>query len=250
MSFLGVACATPPAPDGPSATDGKTDDERIGPLDSFETDASATAWHAADWANAGAGASYRTPTGATAGKWALALPVRFTGAGYAQAYVGRAAALSMAGAAQLVVDVTLPADAPAGLGAKLILFPGGTWSEGTATPLAPGATTHVVLPLAGSFDPVPERAAYKDVRGYGVKIEGSDVTWTGAVALDQVRLERAPAGDDAIAPVGVFGGFGSSVPTRNGFLTFVADTTRHALLWPKLGPGGGDRVVGAARRPR
>jgi hypothetical protein len=261
-----TACATPPG-DGTTAAGGdpgKADGARAatGVLDSFETDGEAAPWTEASWASAGtdAGGAPLSPrrgsAGVTSGRSALAVPVRFTGAGYEQAYVGRAASRSMAGAAALGADLTVPADAPAGLRAKLVLQlgPDAVWSEpAAATELAPGATTHVTLPLAGAFDPVPERAAIADVRGYGVKLDGTGVAWSGEVALDQVRLEPAPLGDADLVSVGTFGGFqrpaGPDVPTRNGFLTFVADTNlfAHALVWPKLGDGGADRVVGTAR---
>jgi len=234
-------------------------------LDSFETDASARAWTEAGWADASrdAGgaplATRRAATGATDGASALAVPVRFLGQGYAQAYVGRAVATSFAGAATLSFDVTLPASAPAGLRAKPILFlgPSPAWTEAAnSTALVPGVTTRVTLPLAGSFDPAPARPIYADVRGYGLKIEGSAVRFTGDVAIDAVRLEdRAPpaAADLNARSVGTFGGFmraaGPDVPKRNGFLAFTAssDAARHALLWPKLGAQGGDFSIGEMR---
>jgi len=223
-------------------------------LDSFETDVSAGRWSEAGWADASRGAdgstllTRRAAAGATEGGWALSVPVRFAGQGYAQAYVGRAARFSFRGSARLVADVTLPSGAPPGLRAKLILFlgPDARWTEPPeVAALAPGATVQVSLPLAGAFDPAPERAAYGDVRGYGLKIEGSGLTWDGALGLDRVRLEgpEAPAPEDAPRPVGTFGGFRSDVPAGNGFLTFAWDG-KGALTWPRLGAGGAGFTLG------
>jgi len=242
----------------------KADDTRTGTLESFESAGAAAAWTHAAWAPASVDAAgrplmvRRAAFGTTDGAAALQVPVRFTGSGYSQAYVGRLTSASLASAARLVVDVTLPSGAPKGLSGKLILILGSDarWSEPMGTPLIPGATTRVELPLAAAFDPVPDRKAYADVRGYGVKIDGTGVSFTGELAIDRIRLEGvAPpsAVDSGAYPVGVFGGFsrpsGSDIPTRNGFLTYVADASagRHALVWPKLGSGGSDRVLGEAR---
>ncbi len=270
--LLVAACGSPPA-----ANDGAVADDvapfpldaypakcGVALVDSFETAAGAAAWSAANWADvtldaAGAPAVLTKGSfGATNGKSALGVPVRFPGAGYHQGYVGRSAQLSLAGCASLAVDVTLPAGAPANLRGALILLLGAAsaWN-GQVDPvtLTPGATTTVRLPLAGGIEPVPARDLYKLLRGVGFKIDGADVTWSGTLGLDNLRAEglAPPSADDLNAhSVGTFGGFvraaGADIPTRNGFLTFSADRTvqGHALLWPKLGPSNGDFVVGAA----
>jgi hypothetical protein len=240
---------------------------RAATLDSFEDAADVAAWRAADWAEATLDASGAAVTlgtgaaGATDGGAALEVPVRFLGQGYAQGFVSREAQLSFAGKAALAADVTLPAGAPAGMRAKLVLFlgPNMAWTEpADSTPLSPGATVRVGLPLAGAFDPAPDRALLKDVRGYGVKIEGQSVTFQGQVAIDRVRLEGTPppaAEDLSARSVGTFGGFlrasGPDIPASNGFLCFVADShvASHALRWVKLDPSGGDFRVAEMRFP-
>jgi len=229
-------------------------------IDSFEQGTGG--WHASSWAEVTLGASVTTgPAGATAGARALQIPVRFTGAGYEQGYVGRESMqLSLAGCASIAADVTLPADAPAGLRGSLVLLlgPSAAWNgQADEVTLAPGAATTVRLPLAAGIEPVPARDLLKQLTGIGLKIDGSSTTWSGTLALDNVRVEglQGPGDDDRNAfSVGTFGGFqdstgaGLQLPTRNGFLTFTADAAvqGHALLWPKLGAGGGDFVVGSA----
>ena len=229
-------------------------------IDSFEK--GPQPWHAADWASVAAGSPTSVAAfGATAGKQALQFTATFTGAGYEQGYVGREGlALSLAGCASIALDVTLPADAPAGIRGSIILLlgPNGAWN-GQADPVAltPGATTTVRLPLAAGIDPVPPRALFRQLQGVGLKIDGGNLTWSGTVAFDDVRVEpvAAPASEDTGAySVGTFGGFqdstgaGRQIPARNGFLAFSADATvqGHALLWPKLGSGGGDFQIGSA----
>ncbi|MGZ6143292.1 MAG: hypothetical protein ACXWLM_08135, partial [Myxococcales bacterium] len=227
-------------------------------IESFE--GSLAPWHAANWAGATLGMPVSsTAAGATRGAKALSIGVRFTGAGYEQGYVGREGlSLSFAGCASIAVDVTLPPGAPSGLRGSLVLLlgPDGAWN-GQADPvdLAPGATVTVRLPLSGGIEPVPARDLYKLVKGIGLRIDGSNVTFDGNVMLDNVRVEGLPppsAEDTGAFPVGTFGGFvrssGPEIPSRNGFLTFGADSTvqGHALRWAKLGAGGGDLVVGTA----
>jgi hypothetical protein len=233
-------------------------------IDSFESQAEVDGWSCATWADATLDANGQPmpvslgSAGVTDGQSALAVPVRFTGAGYHQGYVGRPTQLSLAGCASLALDVTLPADAPSGLRGSIILLLGtrAAWN-GQADPVAltPGQTTTVRLPLAGAIDPIPARDLYLDVEGIGFKIDGSDVTYQGTIGIDDLRVEglAAPTADDLGAfPVGTFGGFaadgGVQIPTRNGFLTFTADDQLqgHALVWPMLGDTGGDFVIGRA----
>jgi hypothetical protein len=260
---FGVACGAgdPDPVDGRGPTGGGKADDPSAPrgLDSFERDGEASPWGLASWAGAGDGQPRRGEAGATDGAGALQVPVRFEGPGYAQAYVGRAADLSVRHAAALAVDVTLPAGAPGGLHAKVVLLlgPDARWSEPPArVPLAPGATTRVALPLAAGLDPVPARELYDEVRGYGVKIDGTGVQFRGEIAIDHVRLEglAPPAAADREAfSVGTFGGFaragGPEIPARNGFAAFTADASvgRHRLLWPRLGEDGAEVVLGEAR---
>ncbi|HEY3447582.1 MAG TPA: hypothetical protein VGK67_14605 [Myxococcales bacterium] len=276
MDAAGAADADPPLDAAGPAVDAGTPDAlpfplapypavcAVGVLDSFETAAEVARWQCSNWATATLDPSGNpfpvstTSTGATEGSAALSVPVRFTGAGYEQGYVGRAVQLSLAGCASLSLDVTLPADAPSGLRGLVVLLVGPTAAfsaQETATPLEPGATTTVTLQLSAGIDPVPSRDGYADLRGVGLKIEGSAVTFSGAISIDRVRtsgLAPPSPADTGARPVGTFGGFvrasGTEVPARNGFLTYGADSTvqGHALRWAKLGPSGGDFVVGRA----
>src|SRR5262245_19354405 len=190
---LCVACgvAEPSGADDRPGGGGKADDPSAPRgLDSFESDAEVGEWRSAAWAGAGDGEPHRATTGVTDGHGAMAVPVRFDGPGYGQAYVGRGADLSLREVASLVVDVTLPVGAPRGIAAKLVLLmgPDGRWSEPAArVPLTPGGTTRVELPLAGGFDPTLARELYDQVRGYGVKIDGSDLVFRGEIAIDHLR---------------------------------------------------------------
>jgi hypothetical protein len=235
-----------------------------GLIDSFETQAAVDAWSCATWAEATLDPSGNPmpvamgSTGATEGMSALSVPVRFTGSGYQQGYVGRDTSLSLAGCASIALDVTLPLEAPSGLRGGLILLmgPQASWNgQADMAALAPGSTTTVRLALAGGIEPVAARELYRDLRGVGLKIDGTDVTFSGAIALDNLRVEglQGPRPEDLAAfSVGTFGGFvrstGPDIPTRNGFATFSAESTvqGHALLWPKLGASGGDFVLGRA----
>jgi hypothetical protein len=237
-------------------------DDRL--VDGFEDDAAATRWSLAAWADAGLDESGAvmavapTASGATEGEAALAVPLRFAGQGYAQAFVSRETSEDLGAAAAVAIDVTVPPDAPA-LGAKIILTlgPGYAWTEpNTAQPLAPGATTTVRLDLAGAVDPPVDPALFADVRGIGLKVDASGATWRGAISIDNLRaLALVPPGpeDVAVEPVGTFGGFvkkdgTTDIPARNGLVAFVAapDAARIALVWPELDASGGDFVIGAA----
>lgn len=233
-------------------------------LEGFEGFGDAALWRGADWAEAtrdasGPHAITQGPFGASEGGHALQVSLTFSGQGYAQGYAGRSARLSLRDAAALAVDVTLPHGAPAGLRAKLVILvgPGARWVEPRAsTALTPGQRVVVSLPLAGAVDAPPDRAELEQVVGYGLKLEGQGLRWSGVVALDRVRVVR-DAGDvlggGPVRSVGVFGGYvrggKADVPRRNGYLTFVADADLggHALRWPKLGPAGEDLRLGELR---
>lgn len=248
-SAVGPEAGSDPTPTGGGKADGPQATEGV--LDAFDSASALDDWSLATWAAAGVG-PLRVE------RSALVVPVRFTGNGYEQAYLGRGARRSLRQAATLAVDVKLPAGAPAGLRAKLVLLlgPDARWSEpAEETALGPG-TTRVALPLAAGLDPVPRRELYDEVRGYGLKLSGTNVSFAGEITVDEVRLEprAAPsAADLGAVSVGTFGGFqrasGPDIPRENGFLTFSAgpDVGRHRLLWPRLAPGGETTVVGEAR---
>ncbi|MGE0710809.1 MAG: hypothetical protein AB7N76_02015 [Planctomycetota bacterium] len=218
-------------------------------LDDFADAAAAEAeWRCADWATASQGGRAHV-----AGR-TLQVPLRFHGGRYEQGYVGRAAHESFAGAGTLELVVRLPAHAPRGLRAKLILLLGepGRWCEGErATALVPGAAVTARLELAGDLKPAPARELLAAVRGYGLKVEADDAVFLGEVTIEEVRLQQraAPAITQGIArSVGVFGGYGQDVPKDDGYLCFQAGTSLspHALRWPRLLPKNEDYVLGAA----
>ncbi|HUJ24873.1 MAG TPA: hypothetical protein VLW85_02565 [Myxococcales bacterium] len=232
----------------------------VSSIDSFEK--GPQPWHASNWASVTLDAPVSaTAFGASSGSLALNIPLTFTGNGYEQGYVGREGLnLSVAGCASIAVDVTLPAGAPAGMRGSIILLLGasGAWN-GQADPVAltPGGTVTVRLPLAAAIDPVPSRALFKQVVGIGLKVDGMNIAWSGPLAMDNVRVENVQppsAADTGAFSVGTFGGFEDStggnfqIPTRNGFLTWSAESAvqGHALLWPRLGANGGDLTVGSA----
>ncbi len=238
------------------------------PIESFEVPA--TLWAAASWAEAtsdGGGGAVALSTGAfgaTDGDFALQVPLNFAGQGFAQGYVGTSfsSPLTFAGCGAISVDVTLPADAPSGMSGQIILLLGdaATWS-GSSLPitLAPGNTTTVTLPLAAALSPTPARATLGEVQGAGILFWGSSVTWNGTAAIDNLRLValQGPSDDDANArSVGTFGGFVASgtplnIPSRNGYIDYVADAalSHHAWRWPMLGANSADLVLGAAEFP-
>ncbi len=238
------ACVEP----APACTDGL--------IDGFESDQVIDHWQAAEWAEVtlddqGQPAYLESvEEGAAEGTRALRVPVRFAADGYRQGYVGRSLEASLEGCAGYAVDVTLPASAPVGIRAKVVLHLDRNWHEAeSAVALEPGRTTTLWLGTAAAFASLPARGDYAKVTAIGVKVEGNDVRWVGHVLVDNVRRHAAwpkAAEDDAAFPVGVFGGFtraaGPDIPEQNGFLTFVADAhaARHGLVWPKLESDGSD----------
>jgi hypothetical protein len=234
------------------------------PLASFESLQALSEWSAGTWAEATA---QSTPSigafGATDGAAALEVPIAFSGQSFAQGYVGMTMpSTSFAGCGAIGIDVTLPADAPSGITAQIILLlgPDARWSGGVAqtTALAPGATTTVTLDLAGTISPSPVRSDLLDVRGVGVLFAAANMTYSGAVALDRLQLITLLGPGDAdrdARSVGLLGGFvldsGVDIPARNGYSTYVADATlsHHAWRWPRIGAGDTDLVLGAAEFP-
>jgi hypothetical protein len=235
----------------------------IGMLDSFEHSTVGT-WAASDWADATLDASGAPVTlsigsfGATDGSSALQIPVRFVSDAYSQGYVEASSSTSFQGCASLAMDVTLPADAPTGLDALILLELGQPTvlsGGGAGFPLTPGKTTTVTLPLAGTISPSPDRSVFADVHGYGLKVEGTGVQYQGTIALDNVRLVALPPVDPAdpgAFSVGTFGAYlsqtGPTTMSWNGFATFKADSNAQgqSLSWPYLGPEGADFLLGTA----
>ena len=134
--------------------------------------------------------------GATEGAQALGLVVNFPGGQWNAALAEVEEYFDWTRYQTLSVDVTLPADAPAGLKGKLILTVGESW-EWTemrrSIQLPPGQTTTLTASLAsGSEDwkrTVVDDAFRKDVRKLAVRIESNKPAYQGTFSIDNVRLE-------------------------------------------------------------
>ena len=134
--------------------------------------------------------------GSTEGKQALQVAVNFPGGKWTGAIVEIEEYFDWSPYSGLAVDVTLPADAPAGLKAKLILTVGESW-EWTemrrAIQLSPGQTTTLRASLAaGSEDwkrATVDDAFRKDVRKLAIRLESNKPAFTGTFSVDNVRLE-------------------------------------------------------------
>ena len=137
-----------------------------------------------------------TRQGATEGAQALGLVVDFPGGQWNAALAEVEEYFDWTRYQTLSVDVTLPADAPAGLKGKLILTVGESW-EWTemrrSIQLPPGQTTTLTASLAsGSEDwkrTVVDDAFRKDVRKLAVRIESNKPAYQGTFSIDNVRLE-------------------------------------------------------------
>ena len=133
------------------------------------------------------------------GQYALEVRTRFPGDRWAGAYVERGTEVTdWTPFSQLLVDIYLPPEAPAGLSGKIILTVGETWTwteMNRTIPLAPGAWTTLAVNLKpGSLDWkfVPDEAFRKNVRKVGVRIESEHgPAYTGSVYLDDVRLAES-----------------------------------------------------------
>ena len=136
------------------------------------------------------------PTGATEGRQALEVAVDFPGGQWNGALAEVEEYFDWTPYRTLTVDVTLPAEAPAGLKAKLVLTVGEKW-EWTemrrALQLTPGQTTTITASLApGSEDwkrTVVEEGFRKDVRKLAVRVESNRPAYKGTVSIDNIRLE-------------------------------------------------------------
>ena len=134
--------------------------------------------------------------GVTEGKQALALVVDFPGGKWNGALAEVEEYFDWTPYHALTVDVSLPAEAPAGLKAKLILTVGEewTWTEmRRSIQLTPGQTTTITVSLApGSEDwkrTVVDENFRKDVRKLAVRLESNKPAYQGKFYLDNVRLE-------------------------------------------------------------
>ncbi len=133
---------------------------------------------------------------ASDGVSALELRAEFPGGRWTGAYVERTVETTdWSPFNQLAADIYLPADAPAGLRARIILTVGEQWQwteQNRSVELTPGQWTPLAVHLqAGSMDWkfFPDDAFRRTVRKIGIRIE-SDKTpvYTGPVYIDHVRL--------------------------------------------------------------
>lgn len=134
--------------------------------------------------------------GATEGAQALALVVDFPGGKWNGALAEVEEYFDWTPYHALAMDVSLPAEAPAGLKAKLILTVGEewTWTEmRRSIQLTPGQTTTISVSLApGSEDwkrTVVDEFFRKDVRKLAVRLESNKPAYQGKFYIDNVRLE-------------------------------------------------------------
>jgi hypothetical protein len=134
--------------------------------------------------------------GATEGAQALALVVDFPGGKWNGALAEVEEYFDWTPYHALTVDVSLPAEAPAGLKAKLILTVGEewTWTEmRRSIQLTPGQTTTISVSLTpGSEDwkrTVVDENFRKDVRKLAVRLESNKPAYQGKFYIDNVRLE-------------------------------------------------------------
>ena len=204
LGSTAVAAEKPSAPAVPNQTaaaSGMSASAGTGPakvLFGFEKDAQG--WGIPDWAlektDMVAKEVRLGKEGATEGKQALQLVAAFQGGAWAAALAEVEEYFDWGAYNALAVDVTLPADAPAGLKAKLILTVGENWEwteQRRAIQLTPGQTTTLRASLAaGSEDwkrATVDEAFRKDVRKFAVRIESNKPAFQGTIAIDNVRLE-------------------------------------------------------------
>ena len=134
--------------------------------------------------------------GATEGQHALGVVVDFPGGQWNGAIVEIEEYFDWSPYHTLAADVTLPADAPAGLKAKLILVVGEDWAwteMRRAIQLTPGQTTTLTANLAaGSEDwkrTEVNDSFRKDVRKLAIRLESNKPAFQGTFTIDNVRLE-------------------------------------------------------------
>ncbi len=157
-------------------------------------------WAIPDWAKASSdyvGEACRvSQTVADEGQQALELLTAFPGERWTGVYVERQVEVTdWSPFSRLKLDLYLPAEAPSGLGARVILTVGEqwVWTEMNRTiPLVPGQWTTVTVNLKpGSLDWkfFPDERFRQDVRKLGIRIESNrDPAYRGSVFLDNVRL--------------------------------------------------------------
>lgn len=167
-------------------------------LFSFEKDSEG--WEIPDWAlekedhvgdNVAVSTAYFNE-----GKASLEIKADFPGAKWTAAYTEIAEYFEWSLYSQISADVYLPADAPVGLKAKIILTVGENWEwteMSRLKPLEPGKWTTITANLkAGSSDwrgPAITDGFRKDVRKVGIRIESNmKPAYRGSIYIDNIKV--------------------------------------------------------------
>jgi len=131
------------------------------------------------------------------GKSSLKVDVNFPGDKWSAAYVEIARYFDWSVYDRVSVDVYLPASAPAGLKAKMILTIGESWvwvEMAGSVPLEPGKWTTItanLMPMSTDFRASVDEAFRKDVRKVGIRIEANKKpAYTGPVYIDNFRVNK------------------------------------------------------------
>ena len=171
------------------------------PLVLFDFEGSAQEWEVPDWEKVSRdyvsqGLSL-SDTVASHGRESLQLLGDFPGAGrWSAVYAERETRVTDWNAYDaLAMDVYLPADAPRGLAARIVLTVGKQWQwteQNRAVELVPGRWTTLTVHLKpGSMDWkfFPDDAFRRTVHKIGIRIESDKApAYTGSVLIDHVRL--------------------------------------------------------------
>lgn len=135
---------------------------------------------------------------ASRGKSSMKFMVDFPGGTWTAGLVEIQQYLDMSRYRVVRVDIYLPADAPIGLKAKLILTVGSTWKfveMSRSVPLIPGEWATITANIEpGSYDwkrVVPDEEFAQDVRKIAVRIESNrKPAYSGTIYIDNVRVGR------------------------------------------------------------
>lgn len=133
---------------------------------------------------------------ANEGKSAAELKVDFTGGKWTAAYIEVVEYYDWSPYGEIAVDLYLPADAPAGLKAKMILTVGESWDwveMSKSVALQPGKWTTLsanLKPGSGDWRKTKLSDVFRqDVRKLGIRVESNmKPVYKGAVYVDNIRL--------------------------------------------------------------
>jgi predicted small lipoprotein YifL len=132
------------------------------------------------------------------GKGSMRVAADFPGGQWTAALVEIQQYLDLSRYRVIRADVYLPADAPIGLTAKLIITVGENWrfvEMSRSFPLIPGEWTEITASIEpGSYDwkrVVPDESFAEDIRKIAVRIESNrKPKYTGDLFIDNVRVGR------------------------------------------------------------